>query len=89
MSKTVPASINKFKSIGLSLFFTIGRCKSKFVETILFPPTYEVLEFLGPTPKESNPLKDLPPKSNLSSFGSSLSCREKILPNLVLTEKIL
>ena len=50
LSKTVPASINKSKSIGLLRFFIIGLCKSKFTETIFFPPTYDVLEFLGPTP---------------------------------------
>ena len=54
----------------------------------MFPPTYEVLEFLGPAPKASKPLNHLPPRENLLSDNISVSFKEKILPALPCAEKI-
>ena len=88
LSKILPTSVKTLKSIGLSVSLKIGRCKSNFETIKLFPPTYEVVDSLGPAPKLSNPLSHLPPRPNLSSTGISAPCKEKILPTLVLTESI-
>ena len=55
---------------------------------MLLPPTYDVLEFLGPAPKLSKPLSHLPPSENLSSVKISLLFNEIILPNFVCKENI-
>ena len=75
-SKTVPMSENKFKSIGLMEFLFSGLLKSNLATIKFFPPIYEVLDFLGPTPKASKPLNHLPPKENLSSVAISEFCNE-------------
>ena len=71
-SQTLPTSVNKLISIGLSDILFSGLDKSILDTKILLPPTYEVYESLGPAPKESKPLSHFPPKENLLSVDTTL-----------------
>ena len=57
--------------------------KNGFTTAKLFPPTYDVLEFLEPAPATSKPRSHLPPNANLSSVRISLLLVENIFPILV------